>query len=353
MNILIIGLVLIVQVLVFFSFGLLAAKLFHINTSSITLTLLSGFMFYFCVFGFIAIPLILTSQKLSTLAYSIIALSVFSLFLTVFLFWKQWRALLAHIVTIFKKHGVMLIPLLIVVFILEMIVFTHIDSSADGSYYIGKVSTDVYTNTMGQYNSYTGTVLNELDGRRVFACFPEYNAVIAYLFHIHPLKQAKLIMPQLLALFTLFLYYQIGLQFFSGNHKKADCFVCLGFFLDLYSFTIYTNSTFLLTRTYEGKSILANIILPGIFLCFLMLWKQSNIKFAKIFLFALSLSSCFFSSSSMLIVPIGLTAGLFIWICKERKIANFIFYVICALPNIIVCILYFLSSNGLLTYSIH
>ena len=352
MNIIIIGLILIFQVMIFFSFGLLFTRVFHIDTYSITLILLSGFISYFCFFGLIALPMILTSQKLSTLAYCMVTLSSIISIATFFRYRKEWKTFFSHLLTLFAQHHIMLIPLFIVVFLLQMIVFTHIDSSADGSYYIGKVSTDVYTNTMGHYDPYTGSALSELDGRRVLACFPEYNAVIAYFFHLHPLKQAKLIMPQLLALFTLFLYYQIGLQLFSGNHKKADCFVCIGFLLDVYSFTIYTNSTFLLTRTYEGKSILANIILPGMFLCFLMLWNQSNVKFAKIFLFAISLSSCFFSSSSMLIVPIGLTAGLFTWLYKDRKIVNFMFYAMCVLPNFIVCILYFLSSNGILTYSI-
>ena len=351
MNIITIAFLLFIQILIFFSLGLLTFKFLHLTINSITLTLLSGFILYFSIFGLVAIPMILTSLKLSTLAYTFGTISIIIPISTIFLCQKQFFSLIYRLPKIVQKHAYMLIPLFVVTILLQLIVFTHVDSSADSSYYIGKVATDVYTNTMGHFDPYTGNPLSQLDGRRVFACFPEYNAMISYVFHIHPLYQAKLIMPQLLSLFTLVLYYQIGLQFFSGNCKKADCFVCITFLLDLYSFTIYTNSTFLLTRTYEGKSILANIIIPGLLLCFLMLWQNYNCKFTKTLLAALSISSCFFSSSSMLIVPIALTIGFSIWIYSERAFKNFVFYVICIMPNLLICILYLLNSKGVLIYS--
>ena len=142
-----------------------------------------------------------------------------------------------------RSHGIMIVPLFIFIFIFELFVFNHIDVSADASYYVGKVSTDVYTNTMGHYDPYTGNALSTLDGRRIFACFPEYNAVISQFFHIHPLKQAKVIMPQILSLFTCILYYQIGLLLFKGKRKYRFVF-CLILLLDFYSYTIYTAATF-------------------------------------------------------------------------------------------------------------
>lgn len=352
MNIIYIALIATFQILLFFCLGLLTFRAFHINVVSFSLTILFGFVFYFCIFGFFAIPMILTSQKLSALSCTMGIVSVVILVCTMFFCRKQFYSLVQQVPTIIKEHSYMLIPLGIAFLLLQLIVFTHVDSSADGSYYIGKVSTDVYTNTMGHYDPYTGAVLSELDGRRVFACFPEYNAVISCLFHIHPLNQAKLIMPQFLAFCTLLIYYQIGLSFFKANKKKADAFVCVVFALDLYSYTIYTNSTFLFTRTYEGKSILANIIIPGILLCFYMLWNHSSQKLSKMFLVLLSVSSCIFSSSSMLIVPVSLTIGAIIWIYSERTLKSIVFYVVCLLPNLVICLLYLLFSKGILIYPI-
>lgn len=352
MNVILIALLFFMQLFIFLCYGSLFSSVLHLNIRSLTLTILCGFIFYFCLFGIIALPMILTSQKLSTLTYTIIIVTMLLCIASILLCHQHYFSWIKNLPLILKQHSFMLIPLLIAIFLLQLAVFTHIDTSADASYYIGKVSTDVYTNTMGHYNPYTGYIRNSLDNRRVFACFPEYNAIISQFFHIHPLKQAKLIMPQMLALFTSLLYYQLGLAFFK-NHKKADGFVFFMFLLDLYSYTVYTNSTFLITRTYEGKSILANIIIPYMFLCFLFLWKEENLQFTKYFLFAVSLSSCFFSSSSMLIVPAGLSAGLLPWIFKKKSWKFLGFYFLCIIPNLIVCILYVLASKGFLVYPIN
>ena len=352
MNFLIIALLFCLQLVLFFSYGLLFFNFIHRVPTSITLTLLSGFLFYFMLFGILSIPLILTSQKLSTLTYSLLSISGIVFLVSLFLCREHWKDLLQSIPSSVRSHGIMIVPLFIFIFIFELFVFNHIDVSADASYYVGKVSTDVYTNTMGHYDPYTGNALSTLDGRRIFACFPDYNAVISQFFHIHPLKQAKVIMPQILSLFTCILYYQIGLLLFKGKKKNTDLFFCLILLLDFYSYTIYTAATFLFTRTYEGKSILANIIIPGMVYCFLLLWFKKDISFSKKLLFIISLSSCFFSSSSMLIVPIGLSAGLLPWIIKEKRWKDILFYLLCIMPNFIICVLYLLNTKGILLYSI-
>lgn len=336
MNIIIVCSVLLFQLLSFFSFGLLLFKLIKITPTSITITLFSGFIFYFCIFGIITIPLILTFQPLSLLTTIIISVTFIGIIVALLLCRHMWLDLVKTIPATIRLHSYTLSFIIIVVLFQQLAVFTHIDNTPDGSYYIGKVTTDVYTNTMGLFDPYTGNKLYALDSRRVFACFQEYNAVISQFFQIHPLKQAKLIMPTILSLFTSILYYHIGMQLFHNNPKKVVKFMWLLFFLDLYNNTIYTSSSFLLLRTYEGKSILANILIPGILLYFLYLCKDYNTHFPKIMLLLLSFSSCFFSSSSMLIVPVELTAGLLPLIIRERSKKGLLYYFLCIIPNLII-----------------
>lgn len=352
MNTIIIGLLFILELCLFFSTGLLLSKLLKCNLGSVTLTLFTGFIAYFCIFGIIAIPMILLSFPLSALTYTVMALSAVIIIVSLILNYKQCFHIVKELPHTISQHSFMIILLFIAVFLQQLIVFNYIDWSADASYYIGKVTTDVYTNTMGHYDPYTGEALSKLDSRRIFACFQEYNAVIAQFFDIHPLKQAKLIMPQILTLITSILYYQIGLQFFNRDKKKADLFVCFVILLDAFSYTIYTNSTFLLTRTYEGKSILANIIIPGLFYCFIILWKNQRTKFTSVLLLLISFASCIFTASSMLIVPVGLTAGMLPWIVKEKEWKQVWLYILCILPNLFVCVMYLLSSKGLVSFPI-
>lgn len=353
MNIIIIGVIFLLQLYVFFSFGTLFLSLFRLKIPSITLTYLFGFLYYFIFFGLFALPAIFTHQPLSTLTCVWMGFTgIVSVISTAITF----KCILEHVKSFPKKiksHGWMF-PVLAVTVILQMIfVFTHIDGTADAAYYIGKVTTDVYTNTMGHFDPYTGAKLTVLDGRRAVACFPEYNAVVSQFFHLHPLKQAKLIMPELLILTTNIVLYQIGLLLFEKDRKKASGMVFFASLINLYSYTIYTSAAFLLTRTYEGKSILANIIIPGMLLGFLILWKKGHTPLCKLLFLGLSVSSCIFSSSSMLIVPVGLTAGFLPWIIKERKFSQLGWFLLYIIPNFTVCILYLLISKGYLIYTIN
>lgn len=353
MNILFIIFLFLFQLFTFFAFGSFFLRLFKKNLPNFSIVLISGFLYYFIFFALFAWFCIFTFQSLSLLTYSWMGFSLIITALSAIFNFKIWMKRAFTISQTIRLHN-WCFPILIISIIIQMMfVFTHIDTSADASYYVGKVTTDVYTNTLGQFDPYTGEKLLSLDSRRAIACFPEYNAVISYFFGIHPLQQAKLILPELMILLTNIIYYQIGLLLFDADRKKADGMVFFIFLLNLYSYTQYTSSTFLLTRTYEGKSILANIIIPGIIFCFLIIWKKGHILLCKLLLLGFSLSSCIFSSSSMMIVPVALTAGILPWIVKEKKWGTISWYVLYLLPNLIICVLYLLSSRGYLVYTIH
>ncbi|MFR3184796.1 MAG: DUF6077 domain-containing protein [Ruminococcus sp.] len=353
MDIVVIVLFFLLQLYIFFSFGSFFLRLFKKKLPDFSIVLITGFLYYFIFFAVFAWICIFTFQKLSLLTYTWMGFSLIITALSTIFNFKLWMKRFFCIPQILRSHNFFFVVLAASIIIQIMFVFTHIDTSADASYYIGKVTTDVYTNTLGQFDPYTGEKLLSLDSRRAISCLPEYNAVISQFFGIHPLFQAKLIFPELMILIANIIYYQIGLLLFDNNRRKADGMVFFTFLLNLYSYTQYTSSTFLLTRTYEGKSILANIIIPGLIFSFFLLWKKGHILLCKLLLLGFSLSSCIFSSSSMMIVPVALTAGIIPWIIKERKWKMIGWYILYLLPNLIVCILYLASSKGYLIYTIH
>lgn len=352
MNVIQIGLLFLFQALLFYLCGVLVMRICYPSCQSFTLTAITGFFCWFGIWGLIAVPLIILIQPLHVLtgvaavwgAGVMISACVFGRSVIV----RQIRGIGGSL----REHSYMLIPLFFAVLIQMVFVFTHMDQSADACYYIGKITTNVYTDTMGVYGPYTGLMRTELEGRRVMACFEEYSAVIAQLFRIHPLKQAKLIMPELLIVLANMIFYQIGRALLHGRKKSADGLVFFVFLLNMYSYTVYTASTFLLTRTYEGKSILGNLVIPGLFLGFLALWKGEENRFWRVLLFFVSLSSSFLSSSAMLVVPAGLTAGLLVWIFREKRWKSIFFYLLCMLPNLAVCAVYYLTSKGILVFRV-
>lgn len=350
MNAVILILLFVIQLMFFFLMGVVTWKILGIQMRSLTMTLLIGFLVEFIVFQFVALPITIQCQPLSLLSGIWMGLICMCEIIVLFTCGK-W--IVSNARMIIKKYSLVDIFLFAVIIGMQMfMVYSHIDGYADASYYIGKVSTDVYTNTIGQYEPYTGYALSYLDSRRVLSCFPTYNSVMAQFFDITPIQQAKLIMPEIIILMANIVYYQLGMSLFEKNKRYSVVFTGFVFVINFFSCSSYTTSAFLFTRTYEGKAILGNIIIPGILLGFILIWKEKEQFLGIVLTILFSWASCVFSSSSMLVVPIELTAGLIPWIFGQKKWSYIKWYMICIIPNMVICIVYFLAEKGIVTYPI-
>lgn len=75
-----------------------------------------------------------------------------------------------------------------------LIVIFYEDTTVDAAYYVGTVSTSVYTDTLGRYNPFNGAIQKAFQARYVFSAYPMHNAVWCRLLGIHPIVQAKQVM---------------------------------------------------------------------------------------------------------------------------------------------------------------
>ena len=61
---------------------------------------------------------------------------------------------------------------------------------------------------------------------------------------------------------TYLAYFEVGKKLFSADDVKLPIFLTLVSIMQIWgNSSIYTNATFFLTRTWQGKSILANLVL--------------------------------------------------------------------------------------------
>ena len=73
---------------------------------------------------------------------------------------------------------------------------------------------------------------------------------------------AHTLLPLVLIPLTYFAYGKIGAKLFGAKGWKLPAFLILVSILQIFGNTsIYTNATFFLMRTWQGKSIMANLIL--------------------------------------------------------------------------------------------
>ena len=91
---------------------------------------------------------------------------------------------------------------------------------------------------------------------------PLWIAYVARMTGIHATIVAHTLLPLIFIPLTYYVFVQIGRKLFSDGSVKLPIFLTLVSIMQIWgNISIYTNETFFLTRTWQGKSVLANLIL--------------------------------------------------------------------------------------------
>lgn len=158
-------------------------------------------------------------------------------------------------------------------------------ADGDDAYYIPISTAANLGGGMYAVDSYTGAPI-ELDMRHGLAPFPIWVSFIAAKCGVNAAVAAHSLIPLVLIPLTYVLYLEIGRllckDVLSGGKKdgQIDRKTVLSLFMIFVSllqifgnYSIYPASTFLLTRTRQGKAALGNVILPFLFL---LLYKMAE-----------------------------------------------------------------------------
>lgn len=259
------------------------------------------------------------------------------------LIWKH-KTLLRGVQSVLKK-GESRWPLwiaiaLIVIQTFVCGVFMHMDQ--DDAFYVGTAVTSVSTDSIFKYDCYTGMEYTVLPSRYILSPFPIFLAVLAQISGIHVTIIAHTILPFLLIPISYYVYWMIGKCLFPKSKERAAVFLLLTAIVQMFSYySVYTSGTFLLLRSWQGKAVLANILLPAIFCFGLTLWGRERKKIADwVFLGTLTTASCLVSTMGFMLAPI--TAGIMGILCaiKNKSFSIIVKTVCCCVPNMIFSVIY-------------
>ena len=151
--------------------------------------------------------------------------------------------------------------------------YTHEFFDGDDAYYVAQSVIAEQTDVLYRILPYTG-LSTALDYRHALAALPIWEAYLARITGIHPAIIAHSVLPLLLIPLTYLVYYRIGMRLFKGAFRKTAVFLILVSLLQIFGNTsIYTNATFFLMRTWQGKSILCNLVLLTAVWTLLRLWE--------------------------------------------------------------------------------
>jgi hypothetical protein len=156
-------------------------------------------------------------------------------------------------------------------------------SSFDGddAYYVVESLLAQQADVMNTILPYTG-MTTTLDIRHALAVITMWIAFIARMSGVHATIVSHSVIPLIVIPMVYLVYVEIGRILFRRRQEIIPVFMIVVSLLMIFgNVSIYTPATFFLTRTWQGKAMVSNLVFPMILWVFL--WMLEDAKRTKLF----------------------------------------------------------------------
>lgn len=228
-------------------------------------------LIYSCFFYFKFSPRMLTY---TFLAFSII---IFSIGLYLFVSKKLYYTVKLSIPSRDRVNW-RLVAIVFLVTIKILLTFFSQHRDDDDAFYITIATSFSKLNAFGERNTLMGVPDSTYFSQYMPAIGQGWETlfgVCGEIFSVHPTILMHLIIPPIFIIFHYLAVYLIGTQLFSDN-KKIQLFVLFMIIYNFFGFFLpYSQSSFLFFRLWQGKAVLANIMIPAMFYLYLKIWRDA------------------------------------------------------------------------------
>ena len=313
------------------------------NANSILKNWASGMVICLAIFQVLAVPLTYLKRSLTELSCLYIGILVVISIVSLILNRQRLKTMVVEMfISLRHTPWIAIIPIIIIAFQIYMYVgYTHSDE--DDAFCIATATTSVSTNTLFQINPYSGDTYTAFPARYVLSPFPQMIAVISKLAGIHTLILAHTILPLILLPLSYVVFTLLGDELFKKNREKTAYFVLFVSLIQMFAFTsAYTQGTVLLFRIWQGKAVLASVLLPFAFYLGIRLIERELEKSDWVLFFCLMLACCMVSFIGIMLGAImagvlGLLAAFY------KKDFRILFkMIVCCIPNLLFSCVYLL-----------
>lgn len=294
------------------------------RTKKITELLMGGMILFFFLFEILALCAVFFRWKFHTLYWLVMGISVVLFVSSIVQNWDFIMRLIRFKKQETKKQKgsrLWYLPavVLIVVQMYAGIFYTHIDD--DDAFYVATASTTLETDTVFQYNAYTGDEYESLPSRYVLSPFPIFEAGLSRLYGVPSTVLGHTGMFLIFLPVAYFVYDLLGSFFWKNKRKERGLFLLFLAWMNIFGYySVYTMSTFLLIRIWQGKAVLAAVILPLLFYYLLCAYKNEYQIQDIIQIFLTTGAAALTSSMGIFLAPIMVALGAFAGIIQTRKI---------------------------------
>lgn len=332
--------------------GLLINSIMEKDNKSLGTSYISGFLVLLAVFQLLAVPIVFLEPfgfgKIVKIFNVLITILTGGGIISSLHIWRREGWVFQEKLLLKKKSNVEIIQWLLVFIFIGFQIFmavTYASFDGDDAYYVAHSLATNETDTLYRILPYTG-YSTSLDMRHAMAMFPIWIAYLARMSGIHATILSHTVLPIFLIPITYCIYYEIGKVLFRDKEEQLPTYMIYICILQIFgNVSIYTNATFFLTRTWQGKSMFANVVIPAVFMTLLWLFEGNSDKKGKrlgawILLIIINIVAAMMSTSSVFLnsLLIGVM-GLVICI-REKDIRILLKMAGCCIPCAVYALLY-------------
>ncbi len=324
-----------------FLLGLLYTRFVEEEKDNILLHMAAGYVILFGLFEIVALPLIWMRQSLSLLfgIYGGVLLVASGVSLAF-----NYRRIPGILVGAWRsiRHFTLCIWAQLALIAGQVWVYVRYQYiNADDAFFVAAATTAQATNTIFAYNPYTGTAYTSLPSRYVLSPLYAFIATVSKATDTHPAIIAHSVFMILFLLLAYAVYALLGRALFSYNMEKTGYFLVLLSGLNLFSaYSERTSGLFLLIRLWQGKAMLAGILLPMILYLAIRIFMLEGKAADWILLFLLMCACCMVSSMGVILgaVMLGILGMIFAF--RSKSLRLLIRAALCCLPNLLCAGIY-------------
>lgn len=303
---------------------------------------LAGIMFMFALAEILILPAIYRKMSLGfiTVVFAVV-MGVFA----IYGLWELQKDSRMHVSRIKKELPqvslwMWIAVAAILVQIVIAVIYAHMD--ADDSFYVATATTSVQTDSVFQFNPYSGAEYKTLPKRYVLSPFPILLAIFSRLSGgLHPAVLAHTVYPAVFFAAAYLVYHQLGKLFFEEKKREQGIFLLFCAALIWFSgFSVYTAGNFQLVRIWQGKAILASVILPFLMYLGFEIMLEEKVQYSRLLMIFTSMAACHVSSMGIMLTPVVLGAFTLLALWKTRSIRSVGYAVLYALPSLILGTVY-------------
>ena len=341
--------------LLYYSCGLHISQILKLEKINMSEKIIIGFFTYYFLHFIVCIPF---KIKLAPLHYVTIIWSIAALALLVSaaIINIRNRTILNDLLVIKKyalEHKIVFTCLILLV--LSQVTISNLSDLSiarwDRGYYVGDISSSVYTDTISQYDTYTGEKLLMLNTEYLLETYQNHEASVCQITGLSAMEQQCTVMTTVVVILFMLIMIQMGNTFWK-DAKSTALFCFFVQIIHFLTFNISVESSYLYLRAFEGKGILILLILPCCFLYFIQGALDKDRKreaFLKTMIIAIS-SFCI-NMSVIYMIPFLLGPCMVGRCICERSLKPFKHLVIEMLPLVIVMAAYIVTSRFIFIYT--